>query len=104
MKSDFTLKDILISYKLYFHATIFIIKNCFKVLECTGLTFKKRADFSPTCDSTLTGVLAQRYLQEEEGDATGEQKQNIRYEENPFKKKNLVKIKLDTFVHTNNDF
>ncbi len=60
------------------------------------LTFKKRADFSPTCYSTLSGILAQSCLQEEEWDATGEQKQNIRYEENTFKikKEYLVKIMI----------
>lgn len=48
-------------------------------------TFKQWADFSPTCYPTLTGVLAQRRLQEEEWDATGEQKQNIRNEESPLR-------------------
>lgn len=60
-----------------------------------GLTFKKRADLSPTCYTTLAGVLAQRRLQEEEWDATGEQKQNIRYEEYPLEKIEHLVIWLD---------
>lgn len=37
-------------------------------------TFKKRTDFSPTCDSALTGVLTQRCFHEEDWNTTGEQK------------------------------
>lgn len=51
-------------------------------------TFKKRANLSPARHATQTGELAQRRLQEEERCATGDEKQNIRYEEYTLGEKN----------------
>lgn len=45
------------------------------------LTFKQRTDFPPAGDSSLTGELAQRRLQEEDRNATGEQEDQVRDEE-----------------------
>lgn len=45
------------------------------------LTFKQRADFSPAGNASLTGVLAQGDLQEEDRNATGEQEDQVGDEE-----------------------
>lgn len=45
------------------------------------LTFKQGADFPPAGNASLTGVLTQGGLQEEDRDTTGEQEDEIRDEE-----------------------
>lgn len=45
------------------------------------LTLKEGADLPPGCDAPLAGVLAQRCLQEEDGDATGEEEDEVGDEE-----------------------
>lgn len=45
------------------------------------LTFKQGTDFPPAGDASLAGVLAQRCLQEENGNATGEQEDQVGDEE-----------------------
>lgn len=45
------------------------------------LTFKQGTDFPPAGDASLAGVLAQRRLQEEDGNATGEQEDQVGDEE-----------------------
>lgn len=78
----------------YFYILLFITSLCDwldrqnkKVFLTTGpvpgdapllLTFKQRTYFSPACYSSFTGVLAQCCLQEEDGNATGEQEDQVR--------------------------
>lgn len=45
------------------------------------LTLEKGADLSPGCHTALAGVLAQRHLQEEHRDATGEEEDEVGDEE-----------------------
>lgn len=45
------------------------------------LTLKDGTDLPPGCDATLAGVLAQRCLQEEDGNATGEEEDEVGDEE-----------------------
>lgn len=45
-------------------------------------TFGEKTYILPTCDSTLTTELPQRYLSEEERDSTGRQEDDIRDQEN----------------------
>lgn len=44
-------------------------------------TFKKRTDFPPACNASLFGVLAERRLQEKQGDAAGEEEEDVGDEE-----------------------
>lgn len=50
-------------------------------------TFKKRTYFLPACYAPLFGVLSQWGLQEEQGNATGEQEQHVRNEEHTLREK-----------------
>lgn len=42
------------------------------------LTFEQGTDFSPAGDSSLAGVLTQGDLQEEDGNAAGEEEDQVR--------------------------
>lgn len=49
---------------------------------CPNLpTFKQGTDLSPAGNASLAGVLAQRRLKEEDGNATGEQEDQVGDEE-----------------------
>ena len=48
---------------------------------CVLLTFKQGTDLPPAGDASLAGELAQGRLQEEDGDATGEQEDQVGDEE-----------------------
>jgi len=48
------------------------------------LTFEQRADLPPAGDASLAGVLAQRGLQEEHGDPTRKEENEVRDEEGPW--------------------
>lgn len=50
-------------------------------------TFKKGTDFPPTGNCSLFGVLAESCLQEKQGDAAGEEEEDIRDEEHPLGKR-----------------
>lgn len=43
------------------------------------ITFKQRADFPPAGNASLTGVLTQRCLQEEDRDPTSKQEDEVWY-------------------------
>lgn len=47
-------------------------------------TFEQRTDFPPAGDAALAGVLAQRCLQEEDRNATGEQEDQVGDEERAY--------------------
>lgn len=51
--------------------------NHFKGFLSIFFTFKQRADFPPAGDSTLTGVLTQCCLQEENRNPTGKQENEV---------------------------
>lgn len=46
-----------------------------------ALTLEQGADLPPGCHAALAGVLAQRHLQEEHRDATGEEEDEVGDEE-----------------------
>lgn len=53
-----------------------------RIQSCLGMfTFKQGADLLPAGDTSLLGVLAQSRFQEEQRNATGEQEEDVRDEE-----------------------
>lgn len=58
------------------------------------ITFKQWTDLPPAGDSTLTGVLTQRRLQEEDRDATSKQEDEVWDEESTCDRANWSKFSV----------
>lgn len=75
-----------ISILFYFYIILFSGFFRSRVLDVTAskkwaITFKQWTNLPPAGDSTLIGILAQRDLQQEDGDATSKQEDEVRDEE-----------------------
>lgn len=87
--------------------TVHVFLKMSKCIRFECLTFKKRTYFLPACYASLFGVLPQRGLQEEEGDATGEQEQHIRNEEHTLEKqtsgRSCLNVQCKACIKTNKE-
>lgn len=65
-----------------FRITIMFLFNCASVYFHIGhFTLKEWTNFPPTGDASLLGVLAERCLQQKQGNAAGEEEKYVRDEE-----------------------